>query len=342
MSKSRWFLKACFVVFVFIAGATILVSQSANTKHDSQSGGFFMAVASGKWGCPEPIAPGSVDPSWYLLPVHLFRIAGKQPASPLGEIPPYPVASVIDPWGVVFNQKGELFVGNRYCNQLDLGNIARFIFDNAGNPIPNGVIQDDSLQFVHSLAFSNKKELFACNYFAGTISRFKFDSAGNAVPNGIINEMAVGLAFSKDGELFTVGAGYNEVRRFVFDSVTGEAIPNGSFWESSPPTVPAGSFSIAFSPMGELFLSSPYLSSIIRWKFDKLGEPIYNGIFHLDEPPACLAFSPTGELFVGVQKTWDSAEILRFGFNNERDPILIERFPVSWAAGQLAIFPPVY
>jgi hypothetical protein len=203
---------------------------------------------------------------------------------------------VNDPVHVVFNSQGELFVSNRHGNVGGgVGSIARFTFDAAGNFFAHGSITGNSLEAVHGLAFSPAGELFAANYFNKMISRFLFDLQGNPIPNGTIatGEANQGLVFASNGELFTTH-GSSIVKRWVFDPVTGAAIPNGVF------TVPGSSrlHGLTFSPRGELFISDPDTNLVSRFLFLGTGNPVSNGSITVPAGPLGVAFSSAGELFV--------------------------------------------
>jgi hypothetical protein len=133
------------------------------------------------------------------------------------------------PRGVAFSSTGELFV-TQCC---EVSTINRFVFDAAGNAIPNGVISGGGLDNPQDLAFSKSGELFVANADANSISRFTFDAAGNTSPNGQITGAMLsgpsGMDFSPWGELF-VGNAFapGGVSRWTFDS-SGTAKFNGSF-----------------------------------------------------------------------------------------------------------------
>jgi WD40 repeat protein len=215
------------------------------------------------------------------------------------------------------------------------GSIARFTFDAAGNYLPNGNITGNGLEAVHSVTFSPTGELFAANLFNNRISRFVFDASGNALPNGVITfdvgSQLIGLAFSPGGELFTTT--YRDVSRYVFDA-DGNAIFNGSFtipgetrlhglafsasgelfvtsidnnivyrhlFDADGNPVPNGSFSVptpvglAFSPEGELFVSSHFQNHLIsRFLFDASGNVIPNGTIDTPDSMGSVAVVPFG------------------------------------------------
>jgi hypothetical protein len=137
------------------------------------------------------------------------------------------------PRGVAVSSTGELFVAQ--CCGLD--RINRYVFDSAGNAVPNGIITGNGLNDPNDIAFSPWGELFVPNAFGNSISRFTFDASGNASPNGQITGPTLsgpaGLDFSPWGELF-VGNAFppSAVSRWTFDSA-GTATFNGSF--STPP-----------------------------------------------------------------------------------------------------------
>jgi len=252
-----------------------------------------------------------------LTPVLRFQFEGTGPLSPLSDIPPSPESLVVDPSYAAFNSQGELFVANRHGNSGGgVGSIARFTFDAAGNPIANGSITGNSLDTVMGLAFSPTGELFAANWASGTISRFLFDTSGNAIPNGTIftgQQLNQGLAFSPNGELFVAHQG-SVVDRFVFDPVTKEAMPNGSF------VIPESSclLGLTFSVQGELFVADGYTDLVFRFVFDGLGNPVDNGTISVSGAPLGVALSSAGELFVTSHYT---GGISRFLFDVNGDAV---------------------
>jgi hypothetical protein len=133
------------------------------------------------------------------------------------------------PRGIAVSPRGELFVTQ--CCGLDM--INRYLFDGAGNPVPNGVITANGLNNPHDMAFSRSGELFVANAGGNTVSRFTFDRTGNASPNGLITAAVfhtpLGLDISPWGELF-VGNGDppGGVSRWTFDR-SGQARFNGTF-----------------------------------------------------------------------------------------------------------------
>jgi hypothetical protein len=133
------------------------------------------------------------------------------------------------PRGVAFSNSGELFV-TQCCT---VSTINRFIFDSAGNAVPNGVISGNGLDNPQDLAFNRSGELFVANARGNSVSRFKFDAAGNATANGQITGAALsgpsGVDFSPWGELF-VGNTFapGGISRWTFNS-SGAATFNGSF-----------------------------------------------------------------------------------------------------------------
>ncbi len=80
-----------------------------------------------------------------------------------------------------FSSTGELFV-TQCCG---VNTINRFLFDDSGNAIANGVITG-GLDNPQDLAFNRSGELFVANADSNSISRFQFDAAGHAIPHGRI------------------------------------------------------------------------------------------------------------------------------------------------------------
>jgi hypothetical protein len=62
------------------------------------------------------------------------------------------------------------------------GTVSRFLFDSAGNAIPNGVIANSPGAI--GLAFSSWGELFVASHFQPTVFRWIFDKDGQAIFNG--------------------------------------------------------------------------------------------------------------------------------------------------------------
>ena len=244
--------KILMISFLFLLTIILVVSLSHVSAHAGRE--YILATPN----CI-PFLPNNG-------PVFLFKFEG---TGPLTEIPSIPQDLVNYPCYVAFNKKEELFVSNGYgYNVPGEGSISRFILNSDGTFKANGVITGNGLERVSGLAFSLTGELFAANYWAGTISRFLFDEEGNAVANGIIpNAVRQGLAFSENGELFSAyGSG---VKRFLFDPVTGDAIPNGSF------TLSGNLHGLAFNDKGELFVADvDTYNRVLRVLFDGNGNPI--------------------------------------------------------------------
>jgi hypothetical protein len=171
------------------------------------------------------------------------------------------------PRGVAFSQTGELFVSQ--CCGVD--DIRRYVFDGAGNAIPNGVITGNGLSNPHDLEFSPSGELFVANTphpsATHTVSRFTFNSSGAAAANGVITHPSlvepIGLAFSPWGELFVSSSEAPVVSRFTFDS-SGTAAFNGSF---APPQ--SGVLDIEFGSTPPASAGPPFVADnpISHWRF---------------------------------------------------------------------------
>ncbi len=313
---------------VLLAGAALVQPVRVEAQPAKP---FTLAGAVGIPGGGGPGAPPCNTNPAYLQPVLLFHFLGRQPLQAQPAIPPCPASLVNDPIYVTFNHRGELFVGNRHGNQPGMGSIARFVFDSAGNPVPNGSITDPALNAVHGLAFSPRGELFAASVF-GSISRFQFTPHGDAIPNGTIaNGMSnIALAFDRKGELFATASDSN-VYRYLFDRSTGTAIPNGSFH------VPGSCclHGLDFNHRGELFVGDIGTDTVFRFLFDAAGNPVPNGSLAVWGGPIGVAFSPPGELFVSSHF---SGGISRFAFDGRGNPMLKEFTPTPQMGG-VAVFP---
>ena len=104
----------------------------------------------------------------------LFTLSG---TDPLASVPGIAAGSTSDPVHAVFDGHGELFVGNRFSNDLANGSISRFLVRPDGTFKPNGAITGNGLQNVHGLAVSASGELFATPIVSST-----FPSPSTSVP----------------------------------------------------------------------------------------------------------------------------------------------------------------
>lgn len=304
-----------FAVALVLCGA-ILVAAPVSTWADN-----FMLVA--------PITPPGNAPPSAWGGVLRFGFSGTGPLTPLSTIP---ANMVSDPVSAAFAADGELFIGNRHGNVGGgLGSISRFTFDQSGGFSPNGTITGNGLEAVHGVGINAQGELLGVGRSSGTVSRFLFGPDGTAIPNGSFQTTPYtqGLAFSSNGEVFLPVNG--EVRRFVFGP-SGEAIANGSFTVPGagallfPAFSPAGELfipdpstsliyrylfdgsqnpvahgtiqvpgagSVAFSPLGELFVSSndTTVGGIYRFLLDGQGHAIPNG-FIAGYPLGSIAIVP--------------------------------------------------
>ena len=145
-------------------------------------------------------------------------------------------------------------------------------------------------------------------------------------------EESIGLAFAPNGELFTTHDS-SVVRRWVFDSITGDAISNGFF-------VAPGTrlHYLGFDAKGELFVADPGTDRVFRFLFDSSGNPVENGIISVPGGPLGVAFSPRGELFVTSHFT---GLISRFVFDDNGNPIPNGFTSAADNLGGVAIFGPL-
>jgi WD40 repeat protein len=198
----------------------------------------------------------------------------------------------------------------------------------------NGLFAPTGIAFRSSgeLFVGNREDNQSNNPGTGSISRFLIDSSGNATPNGVITGNGLwavqDVAFSRSGELFTTNFFSGTVSRFTFDSA-GHAVANGTIMipgANSPATLEG----LAFSPSGELFVSS--YTSIARFSFDNHGNAIYDG--SIPNPGTGrlhgLAFDSTGNLFVA---SIDNSTIHEYGFSSSGSAILDKSFMATGPIG---------
>ena len=166
----------------------------------------------------------------------------------------------------------ELFI----ADSAPPGNMWRFIFDAAGNAVPNGKIANTVSGIIEVNAATG--ELFVPRSSPDRIERYLIDAFGNAVSNGSFTDAGLDtphdMAFSPWGELFVVNGFGNSISRFVFDAA-GNASANGLIAESSL-NIPLG---VDFSPWGELFVANRNDGLIHRWNFDDEFNAIFIGSF---------------------------------------------------------------
>lgn len=278
----------------------------------------------------DPVLIGSLNPDGTLLS--------------MPTIPATAGTNLNNPVTTAFNSTGELFVGNRHSGQIGTdGTIARFLFDDDGNYIPNGTISGNGLSNVHGLDFSPTGELFAISYRGDQISRFTFDLMGNATANGTLtlpfisalDHANLGVAFSPWGELFVsafdrVPNPQSTIHRWLFDA-NGSAIANGSF------TLPtAGAHFLEFNAAGELFVPDNSAEVVYRYLFDNSGAPVANGTIAVGPGALGVAFAPDGEAFISHQS---SIGILRFLFDDDGNAIPNGQELSGNFLGQVSIYP---
>jgi WD40 repeat protein len=168
-----------------------------------------------------------------------------------------------------------LFAANYRANT-----ISRFVFDENGTAVPNGVIAVTDSDYLIGVAFSPSGELFANDI--GKINRFLFDDTGAAIPNGSFTvplDNPGYIAFSPDGEMFVASHDNDTIFRFLFDA-DGNPYSNGTISVHGP-------LGFAFTPTGEMIVTShgflstiydPDFGQISRFLFDSDGNAIPNGI----------------------------------------------------------------
>jgi len=284
--------------------------------------------------------PGPI-PTSSSGPISRYTFSG---TGALTQIPEIPASALDDPLGLAVSSTGELFVANRHRNAIDGGStIARFRFDGT-TYVPNGVISGNGLNGTQFLTFCPSGELIASN-ITGTLSRFVFRDDGTAVPNGTISTQFIGwpadhgspspggLACSLDGELFLL-TGQPEVFRYRINPPTGPASPNGSF----PVPGAYALYDAKFSSCGELFVLELHSDggTVYRYLIGSGGTPIPNGSIAVPRQLG-LAFSPSGELFVGP---YDSGVIARFTFDSAGNAVPNGQHPAPYYGGGLAVLGP--
>jgi len=149
------------------------------------------------------------------------------------------------PCGAAVSPRGELFI----AQGCGVNQINRYLFDSAGDAVPNGTITGPTVCGPGAMAFSATGELFVNNPCADAVSRFTFDSSGNASANGLITAPTLhspqGVAFSPWGELFVSNLNLPSViSRWTFDNA-GNAVFNGSF------ALPQATADLRFGPSAE-------------------------------------------------------------------------------------------
>ena len=147
----------------------------------------------------------------------------------------------VSPWGEIFL--------SQCCGANPIN---RYLFDENGAPVLNGIISSAGFENTSGLAFSPWGELFVADFYQRSISRFTFDDELNAWPNGKIATIGldgpIGVAFSPWGELFVSNhIDDGKIGRWTFDD-NHNAVPNGFI--SSPHALGQ----IAFSPAARPFI----------------------------------------------------------------------------------------
>lgn len=216
-----------------------------------------------------------------------------------------------------------MFVTNRHTLSFStLGSVARFS-DPIGIPTPNGIIPQSGvgwdLQRPHGLAFRGG-ELFVVNASNDRVTRFLFDQTGTPLFNGHILDHLGGtrsrwLDFNAAGDLFvSLCCGTSlQMKQWQFD-VNGNAI---FLREFTTPSV--NNHGIAFAPWGEMFVASANDQSVVRFLFDSMGTPVFNGFIVVGGTCIDVAFSSWGELFVSRE---NMTSVARYTFDGNHNASL--------------------
>ncbi|MBX7168112.1 MAG: hypothetical protein K1X74_17385 [Pirellulales bacterium] len=275
------------------------------------------------------VSPPGSSPG-YDGPVLRYGLTDSGDVVDLPDLYGAPTSSMHDPMGLAFDRHGELFVGNRFGNQPGAGSISRFRYSAEGIRVEGAPIMGNGLEAVHGLAFSPNGELFAANYLAGSISRFTFDDRGEAIPHGQITGLTpgqtIGVAFSPAGELFV--SEYTQVRRFMIDPLTGEALSNGAFQVPGEQKL----HFLEFDRYGRLFIAGLDSNTVYQYSFLTSGAPSLLNSFAVPEPIG-LAFTADGELLVSSH---GSGGIHRFTFDVGRHALPAGHIETGTPLGDLA------
>jgi hypothetical protein len=201
---------------------------------------------------------------------------------------------LMQPYGVVFGPRHELFISNRAWSR-GAPSVARFLHPASKAPRFNGFIP--LADVAPSGEVFRAGELFVVQAGTGLVSRFLLDRQGNASPNGVIGmdwSIRNVTVNAVTGELFvTECCGNNFIQRFVFDSA-GNAIPNGIIVDPSLDNP----HDMVFDSKGELFVANAFGGTVSRFTFDSAGNAFPNGVIESNPGAIGLAFSSWGELFV--------------------------------------------
>lgn len=176
---------------------------------------------------------------------------------------------------VAFGPDGELFAANYvggWCKWMEFPcnptvTILRFVFDAAGNAIPNRTI--NAGEGTHGLAFNSNGELLVARQDHNRyIDRHRFDPiAKKAIFTGSFTVPGLwavtGLTFKAQGKLFAADIYASAVWRFLFDS-SGKAICNGVACPSVLPSAQtakrlwASICRVAFPDSSSAIMAKPY------------------------------------------------------------------------------------
>ncbi|MFO1078080.1 MAG: hypothetical protein U1E73_10210, partial [Planctomycetota bacterium] len=238
--------------------------------------------------CETPVGSGGGQP------VERFSVAGTNGAAT--RIADMPGTSVDDPVALAFDNRFELFVGNRDAHHGN-STISRFVFDPTFTSFTqNGTIAGNAVTDAAQLAFDPVSgELFQCNFTGGLLSRFVFDAQGNANANGTVqmpdgaNQLGVAIR-PADQQLFV--SSYTFVRRFARQA-------NGSYVHLGDLAIPGATLIHFLAFRGdELYVCDIQTNAVHRFRFDAQGNPVANGSVPVTSAIGC-AFSPDlEEMFV--------------------------------------------
>jgi len=168
--------------------------------------------------------------------------------------------------GVAISPDGELFAANFLS-----GTVSRFLFDEAGNAVPNGTFATGANAL--GVAVSTSDEVFVTDGLSGTIRRFQLDPvSGGAVANGsFVVPGASRLHFSNFddvGRLYIADIAANAVFRCTFD---GGGQPSCAVFVTVPSAI-----GVAVGD-GTVYVSAHGVGGVHSFDLDATGQPIASG-----------------------------------------------------------------
>ncbi|HEY3898074.1 MAG TPA: NHL repeat-containing protein [Chthoniobacter sp.] len=205
----------------------------------------------------------------------------------------FPSSLSNEPWGLAFDQAGDLFVAN------NLGGFITKFADNGGTLSTTGVTFSAGMDAT-ALAFDSAGDLFEADG-ASKIREFKVSggslsttSSSFATVNG---SDPMSLAFDSAGDLFVADYGTNKVSEY---KSTGGVLSTSASTFGTGTNHLSGPVSMAFDSQGDLFVASNSNNGIYEYSPSGVQTLFSNTDV---SGPAGLAFDSAGDLFEANQGT---------------------------------------